>query len=132
VMPPADRAAFLEAKAALDLRLDAIALPEPPPEKPKAAPAPEAAGATTPASATSAPAAAAAPSDPGMKPSAFVEDTGDDEDEGGGQPIPAPLLNGLPMGPSTATPTSGPAPDKKPAAAAEPPPDNEAEEAEAH
>src|SRR5262249_24094616 len=40
VLPGVDRAAFLQAKTDLDHRLDAIALPEPPAEKPKSSPPP--------------------------------------------------------------------------------------------
>ncbi|MDI1433965.1 hypothetical protein QHF89_30990, partial [Polyangium sorediatum] len=90
------------------------------------------------------PAGSAAPAAPGVPPSqpagepaavqpGFVEETGDDDDEGGGQPIPAPLLNGLPMGPSSATPI-GSAAGKKPPAQPAPdaPPDDPGEESEAH
>ena len=136
VLPPIDRAAFLEAKAELDRRLDAIPLPEPPPEKP--APAAAAPGAPPSPAGSAAPAAPGAPpSQPAGEPAAaqpgFVEETGDDDDEGGGQPIPAPLLNGLPMGPSSATPI-GSAAGKKPPAAPAPdaPPDDPGEESEAH
>jgi murein DD-endopeptidase MepM/ murein hydrolase activator NlpD len=133
-MPVVDRSAFLEVKAALDKRLDEIPLPEPPAERPAPGAAPAASGAPA-AAGSGAPApgpvgsAGAGAAEPGMKPSGFVEDNGDDDGDEGGQPIPAPLLNGLPMGPSSATPTSA-GPPKKPAAAA--PPDDPKEEEEAH
>ncbi|UQA63677.1 M23 family metallopeptidase [Polyangium aurulentum] len=135
VMPPSDRAAFLEVKAELDRRLDAIPLPEPPPEKPQpvaAAAAPT--GTSAPAEGAAGPAKPASvpdPSEPAIRPSGFVEDTGGDDDEGG-MPIPAPLLSGLPMGPSTATPTASPAGKRPPPAAADAPPDDPGEESEAH
>lgn len=136
VLPPMDRAAFLEVKAELDRRLEAIPLPEPPPEKPK----PQAAlGMPAPGAGSGAPVAPGAPpsfpaggSEPAVQPSGFVEETGDGDDEGG-QPIPAPMLNGLPLGPSTATPTAAPA-GKKPPSGPTPdaPPDDPGEESEAH
>ena len=137
VLPPMDRAAFLEVKAELDRRLDAIPLPEPPPEKP--APVAAAPGAPSPAG-SAAPVAPGAPPAPqpagdpaAIQPSGFVEETGDDDDEGGGIPIPAPLLNGLPMGPSSATPIAGPGTKKPPSGPApDAPPDDPDEDAEAH
>jgi murein DD-endopeptidase MepM/ murein hydrolase activator NlpD len=100
VMPGPDRPAFLAVKADLDRRLDAIALPEPPPEKPKAepvaAPAPpgSAAAGSAPSGSTAAAPPSSAAAEPGAKaPNGFVEDTGDDDDEGG-EPIQAPALGG--------------------------------------
>lgn len=138
VLPPMDRAAFLEAKAELDRRLDAIPLPEPPPEKPAPAPAavpPSPAASAAPA-AEGAPEAPQAPQPAGdpaaIQPSGSVEATGDDDDEGGGIPIPAPLLKDLPMGPSSATPIAGPGRKAPSAPAPEAPPDDPDEDAEAH
>jgi murein DD-endopeptidase MepM/ murein hydrolase activator NlpD len=75
VMPGADRAAFSVAKEALDKRLDAIPLPEPPPAAPPAAKeAPSAAP-----SAASATGSAAIPPDP----------TPEDPDDPGNVPDPA-------------------------------------------
>jgi hypothetical protein len=104
VMPPIDRPAFGAAKAELDKRLEAIPLPEPPPEAPKvvAAAAPTAsaqAGAAEVAdkgSATEGPgkgdkpthsarqvatpaAIASAAAQPGIHPSTMVEDDADDD-----------------------------------------------------
>ncbi|WP_437315483.1 peptidoglycan DD-metalloendopeptidase family protein [Sorangium sp. So ce385] len=83
VMPGVDRAAFAAAKEALDKRLDAIPLPEPPPEpvKPEVAeptpPPPAAAGSE--ATVSAAPAAGpSGPSEPEAKP---PEGAGDDEGE---------------------------------------------------
>jgi murein DD-endopeptidase MepM/ murein hydrolase activator NlpD len=130
VMPPSDRAAFLEVKAELDRRLDAIPLPEPVVEAPK--PALAAAGTGAPAAGNAVKTASVPdPNEPSIRPSGFIEETGDDDDEGGGQPIPAPLLNGLPMGPSTATPTAQAA-GKRPPPAADAPDDDPGEESEAH
>ncbi|MRG94161.1 peptidoglycan DD-metalloendopeptidase family protein [Polyangium spumosum] len=137
VLPPMDRAAFLEAKAELDRRLDAIPLPEPPPEKPApapvAAPSPAASAAPAAEGAPEAPQAPQPAGDPAaIQPSGSVEATGDDDDEGGGIPIPAPLLKDLPMGPSSATPIAGPGKKAPSAPAPEAPPDDPDEDAEAH
>jgi murein DD-endopeptidase MepM/ murein hydrolase activator NlpD len=132
VMPALDRAAFLEVKAELDRRLDAIALPEPPAEKPK--PVAATAGTSAPAEGAASPPKPASvpdPSEPAIRPSGFAEDTGADDDDEGGEPIPAPLLSGLPTGPSTATPTASPA-GKRPPPAADAPDDDPGEESEAH
>jgi murein DD-endopeptidase MepM/ murein hydrolase activator NlpD len=95
VMPPSDRPAFLAAKADLDKRLDAIPLPEPPPEKPKPV------AATEPAAAQS-----AAPA--GIHPSGMIEDD-TEEDEEGDQPITAPALGPTPSAPAAPKPPPDPA-----------------------
>ncbi|WP_438015975.1 peptidoglycan DD-metalloendopeptidase family protein [Sorangium sp. So ce315] len=83
VMPGVDRAAFAAAKEALDQRLDAIPLPEPPPEpvKPEAAepsaPPPAAAGSDATAS-TAPQVGPSGPTEPEAKP---PEGAGDDEGE---------------------------------------------------
>ncbi|WP_437894919.1 peptidoglycan DD-metalloendopeptidase family protein [Sorangium sp. So ce124] len=83
VMPGVDRAAFAATKEALDKRLDAIPLPEPPPEpvKPEAAEPPS----PPPAATSSEPAAAAAPdvgpSGPTEQEARPPEGAGDDEGE---------------------------------------------------
>ena len=102
-LPGADREGFLAAKAELDKRLEAIALPEPPVEaaKPVAA-APAASGSASAgapiAEAPSAPgpdgkpmrramvvgspaAMASAAAEPGIHPKSFVEDPGDDDED---------------------------------------------------
>lgn len=123
VLPPEDRAAFLELKTEMDKRLDAIPLPEPP--KP---PAPVAA-ASAPASPHAsrdpdgdddpAPAASSAPAAKGAKPvgpggaiPGFVEDDGDDDE--GGELIPGALLGGAPASPNPSSPSgSGKPPGKQ-------------------
>jgi murein DD-endopeptidase MepM/ murein hydrolase activator NlpD len=130
VMPGIDRAAFLEVKAELDKRLDAIPLPEPPPEKPtKVAAAPAAASAA--AGAPGAPPQPQAPPEPGagVRPLELLDTGGDDESDG--IPIPAPLLGSMPMGPSSAVPLSNAAPPAKKAEPEPEDPDNP-DEAEAH
>ena len=101
-LPGADREGFLAAKAELDKRLEAIALPEPPEVEP---PKPDAPTATGSASAVAAvadvpgppgpdgkptrramvvgsPAAlASAAAEPGIHPKSFVEDPGDDDED---------------------------------------------------
>jgi murein DD-endopeptidase MepM/ murein hydrolase activator NlpD len=102
-LPGADREGFLAAKAELDKRLEAIALPEPPAVD---APKPEAPAASGSASAGAAIAAdvpgppgpdgkptrramvvgspaalASAAAEPGIHPKSFVEDTGDDDED---------------------------------------------------
>lgn len=135
VMPPMDRAAFAEAKAELDKRLDAIPLPEPPREPPRKTAGPASSAA---AAAGTSSAAANAPGAPPPAAAAPVEVYADDDEESG-IPIPAPLLGALPMGPSSATPMSNGAPSPKsapPAASAgpepEPPEDDPEEESQAH
>lgn len=114
VLPAEDRAAFMQFKAEVDKRLDAIALPEPP-----AKPAPAAAGSGAPSAgpAVGAPSAAAvaagtaAPSEPGIHPSGFIED-GSEDDEEGGQMIPGAALGGpapSPSGNAKAPPKADPA-----------------------
>ena len=108
VLPPEDRAAFLELKAELDRRLDAIPIPDPPKPQPVAA-APSAgqvAGAASPGHEPGAAghepgAAPASPEGPGFKPvgpggaiPGFVED--DSEDDDGGELIPGAVLGGAP------------------------------------
>lgn len=97
VMPAVDRPAFAAHKADLDKRLDAIPLPEPPPEKPKAvAAAPGGSGAPLAGGATpGASPSAAASADPGIHPSQLVEDNGE-EDEEGGEMIAGAALGGPP------------------------------------
>ncbi|MFO0760774.1 MAG: peptidoglycan DD-metalloendopeptidase family protein [Byssovorax sp.] len=110
-VPPVDRQAFLAAKGDLDRRLDAIQLPEPPPEQPKpaaagsgSAEAPDAppsaqakeghekAGGKEPKGPRSAvmigsPAAlASAAAEPGIHPKGFIEDNSEDDD-----PDPGPV-----------------------------------------
>lgn len=128
VMPPMDRAAFLEVKAALDKRLDAIPLPEPPREPLRKATSPATSSSAGAGSAPSGPAPVAAP----------VEEYAEGDDESG-IPIPAPLLGSMPMGASSATPMSNGAPPSKsapPAASAGPEPDvpedDPEEESQAH
>ncbi len=136
VMPGIDRAAFLEAKADLDKRLDAIPLPEPPPAPRKVA---------TPASSSSASAvvvaggssSASAPGAPPLPTAAVVEEEYAEGDEESGIPIPAPLLGSMPMGPSSAVPMAGAAPKAAltPAAAKpepEAPDDDPDEDSQAH
>ncbi len=124
-LPGADRQGFLVAKAELDKRLEAIALPEPPAvEEPKPA-APAGSGSASAGSAAVAadvpgppgpdgkptrramavgsPAAlASAAAEPGIHPKSFVEDTGDDDEEprpAGATPppgAPAPPIKGKP------------------------------------
>lgn len=134
VMPAMDRAAFLEAKAELDKRLDAIPLPEPPREPVRKAPVAAASASAGGASS----AIAAAPGAPPQGPAAPVEEYAEGDDESG-IPIPAPLLASMPMGASSATPMSnGGAPPKAPAPAAsagpepEAPDDDPEEESQAH
>jgi murein DD-endopeptidase MepM/ murein hydrolase activator NlpD len=93
VMPGPDRPAFLAAKADLDKRLDAIPLPEPPPEKPKEPPV-AAAAAPSGSAVAGAASASAGPAEPGAHPSGFVEDTSGDDDDESGEPIQAPSLGG--------------------------------------
>lgn len=100
VMPAEDRQAFMQFKAEMDRRLDAIPLPEPPPPPPPQ-PEPKAAPSSAPSAgpaASGAPSAApvasgtgSAPAEPGVHPSGFVED-GNDDDEEGGQSIPGAAL----------------------------------------
>jgi murein DD-endopeptidase MepM/ murein hydrolase activator NlpD len=136
LMPPMDRAAFLEAKAELDKRLDAIPLPEPPrePVRKEASPA-----TSSSAIAGSSSAPANAPGSPPQGPALPVEEYAADDNESG-IPIPAPLLASLPLGASSATPMSNgasPSP-KSPAPAApsgpepETPADDPQEESQAH
>jgi hypothetical protein len=103
VLPAVDRPGFAAAKADLDRRLEAIPSPEPPPEKPKAVaaaagPAPSAAVAAAPVDKSGKPsrqarqvaspaAIASAAAEPGIHPSAFVEDDGKDDDD---EPLPTP------------------------------------------
>jgi murein DD-endopeptidase MepM/ murein hydrolase activator NlpD len=107
VMPATDRPAFLAAKAELDKRLDAIALPDPPPEPVAPLPADTAAAAAG-SAAPGASGADAAPAAPGIHPSGMVEDPNeDDAEEAGDQDIAAPAL-----GPgATAKPATPPRPD---------------------
>jgi hypothetical protein len=98
VLPAVDRQAFSATKADLDKRLEAIPLPEPPPQAPKpAAAAPAAQGSqAAPAQAAAAPAdkkgkdrtarqvatpaaLASAAAEPGFHPSTFVEDNSEDD-----------------------------------------------------
>lgn len=132
VMPAMDRAAFLEVKAELDKRLDAIPLPEPPREPVRKTPVAvsSAGGASS--------AAANAPEAPPQGPAAPVEEYAEGDDESG-IPIPAPLLASMPKGASSATPMSNGAPPPKspaPAASAGPEPeapeDDPEEESQAH
>jgi len=101
VLPTADRAAFLALKAELDKRLEAIPLPEPPPEKPKAVAA--VGSGTLPAGASP----PAVEEDGGIHPSSMVEDNSEDDDEGD-QVIGAPALGAVPppAAPSTARPAT--------------------------
>lgn len=135
VMPTVDRPAFAAAKAELDKRLDAIPLPEPPPEKPKA-PAPVAAtaeappaGAAAPAPGGSAPkiggllgaagaavigtpaALAAAAAEPGIHPSQFVEDNSEEDEEEGS--LAGPPLGSAPAGKPASGPTTDPAEEEE-------------------
>jgi murein DD-endopeptidase MepM/ murein hydrolase activator NlpD len=136
VMPVMDRAAFLEVKAELDKRLDAIPLPEPPPEARRKVASPATSGSA------SAGASSAAANVPGAapEPAAAPVEVYADDDEESGIPIPAPLLGSLPQGASSATPMSNGAPGQKPAApaataapeSAEPPEDDPDEESQAH
>jgi murein DD-endopeptidase MepM/ murein hydrolase activator NlpD len=126
-LPGADREGFLAAKAALDKRLEAIPLPEPPAvETPKIA-APAGSGS---ASAGAAPVAdvpgppgpdgkptrramvvgspaamASAAAEPGIHPKSFVEDPGDDDED------PRPPGAALPAGAPTPAPIKGKQPD---------------------
>jgi len=95
VMPAEDRQAFMQLKAEMDRRLDAIPLPEAPPK-----PEPKAAASGSPSAgpaASGAPSAgpvasgSGAPAEPGIHPSGFQEDGNDDDDEGG-QSIPGAAL----------------------------------------
>ena len=94
-LPGVDRAAFLAAKSELDKRLEAIALPEPPPEAPKPEAPPAGSGsAAGPVAVAGPPAAGGAPraaapvatnvplEDGGIHPGALLEDPGDDDGEG--------------------------------------------------
>lgn len=133
VMPTMDRAAFLEVKAELDKRLDAIPLPEPPRE-----PVRKAAGPASSAGPGASSAAANAPGAPPTPAAAPVEEYAADDNESG-IPIPAPLLGSMPTGPSSATPMSNGAPMSKapaPASSAGPEPeapdDDPEEESQAH
>jgi pyruvate/2-oxoglutarate dehydrogenase complex dihydrolipoamide acyltransferase (E2) component len=128
-VPAVDRTAFLAAKADLDRRLDAIPLPDPPPQKEKPAAAPVASGSASAEPAAEAPpekvakagkepkegkdksgrravqigspdALAAAKAEPGIHPSQFVESKGEDDDDG---PIDTPAPSGA----------KAPVPDKK-------------------
>lgn len=104
-VPVVDRPAFLAAKADLDRRLDAIPLPEPPPEQPK----PVAAAGSLPAGAPEAPsegagalakggrhavlvgspaAIASAAAEPGIHPKSFIEDNGEDDEDPAAVPLP--------------------------------------------
>ena len=87
VMPAGDRPAFLELKAALDKRLDALVLPEPPPEPVAAAPTPSALPSGMPldpaaAASPSAVQATAPPVAGAAMPAAPQPDPGDDESAG--------------------------------------------------
>lgn len=142
VMPVVDRAAFQAVKAELDKRLDAIPLPEPPPEQPKPAAVAEpagsaesAAGAAVAAGASGAsgasgtsgapavpgvaaflPGAAAlkaAAAEPGIHPSQFVEDTSE-EDEEEGEAIAGPALGGPAPSPNPPPAPGAPAGQKPP------------------
>jgi Peptidase family M23 len=109
-VPVVDRQAFLAAKADLDRRLDAIPLPEPPPEQPKpvaassAAPSapdalPEGAGAMAKggrhAVIVGSPAAiASAAAEPGIHPKSFIEDNGEDDADPAAVPAPPPGAKG--------------------------------------
>ena len=120
-VPGVDRAAFLAARAELDRRLDAVPLPEPPPEPEKpavvaAAGSPSAEPGDTPASTRkgegaprrgamvvgSPEALAAARAEPGIHPSQLVESKGNDDDEDvmppGSSPPPAASNKGKPKG----------------------------------
>jgi hypothetical protein len=129
LMPQMDRAAFVEVKADLDKRLDAIPLPEPPrePVQKVASPATSSAAAEVPG----------APPQPAA--AAPVEEYAPDDDESG-IPIPAPLLAALPLGVSSATPMSNGGPSQKSASAPAPsvgpepegPDDDPEEESQAH
>jgi hypothetical protein len=123
-VPGPDRAAFIAAKADLDKRLDAIPLPEPPPEKPQpvaAGPAsasasegPSANGPAKQAGAIGSPSALAnAAAEPGIHPSGFVEDDSDDDENAPSTDAPKPM--GAPQAPAAASPD--PAKSAKPAAA---------------
>jgi len=134
VMPPMDRAAFMELKAELDKRLDAIPLPEPPREPVRKTPS----GASSASAGVGASSAAAnVPGAPPAGPAAPVEEYAEGDDESG-IPIPAPLLGAMPMGPSSATPMSNGAAQKAPPPAAsagpepEAPEDDPDEESQAH
>jgi murein DD-endopeptidase MepM/ murein hydrolase activator NlpD len=139
VMPAMDRAAFIEVKAELDKRLDAIPLPEPPREPARKVAAPATSSSASASAGTGASSAAAnAPGAPPQPAAAPVEEYAPDDDESG-IPIPAPLLGALPLGPSTATPMSNGSPSPKPsvpAASAGPEPevpdDDPDEESQAH
>jgi murein DD-endopeptidase MepM/ murein hydrolase activator NlpD len=128
VMPAVDRPAFAAVKEELDKRLDAIPLPEPPPEKPKAVAASGAAGAAGASSAASGPGSAgsagAAPaasgsSDPGIHPSQFVEDDSEGDEDEGGEMIAGAALGNPPAsgaapqgsGPSGQAPSGAPKTD---------------------
>lgn len=98
VMPVSDRPAFAALKEELDKRLDAIPLPEPPPEAPKSKTA-SAAGEKTPDGAKPAASAAAAPSnsgESGIHPSQFTEEAGDDDEDVGGESLQGAALGGPP------------------------------------
>lgn len=121
-VPTGDRAAFLAAKAELDRRLDAIPLPDPPPESPKtvAAAGSSAAEAEAPPAGKekegkappidksgrhavqvgSPEAIAAAKAEPGIHPSQLVEVKGEGEDEDDGPPgtMPPPPPKGKEKG----------------------------------
>ncbi len=111
VLPPEDRPAFLQLKAELDKRLDAIPLPDPP--KPPPAPVAAASASAGPRADDDPDAPAAAPAasaDPGFKPvgpngaiPGFVED--DSEDDDGGELIPGAVLGGAPPPPTTPAPS---------------------------
>ncbi|MFO0587653.1 MAG: peptidoglycan DD-metalloendopeptidase family protein [Polyangiaceae bacterium] len=117
VMPPEDRQAFMEFKAEMDKRLDAIAQPEPPAPKPEPKSAPSASASSGPSMsgapvASNSPAAptgvatGSSPAEPGIHPSGFQEDGSDDDDEGG-QAIPGAALGaGAPPPGSTAKPSA--------------------------
>jgi murein DD-endopeptidase MepM/ murein hydrolase activator NlpD len=133
VMPPGDRPAFQAVKAELDRRLDAIPLPEPPPEPPKPiATAP--AGPTLLPIASGAPAvvgpslmgsaAAIAAAEPGIHPSQFVEDNSEEDEDTGGESLTGAALSGVPLGPAAGSASA------KPAAGKPAPPEEDPEEEE--
>ncbi len=108
VLPPEDRAAFLELKADLDKRLDAIAIPAAP-KPPTPVAAPSVSGS---AAASSAAASPVAPAEPGFRPvgpngaiPGFVED--DSDDDAAGELIPGAALGGAPAPQGGATQAPG-------------------------
>jgi murein DD-endopeptidase MepM/ murein hydrolase activator NlpD len=105
VLPPSERPAFLTLRAHLDARLDAIPLPEPPPEPVAAAPTTYASAPAPPegsaAAASAAPPGEAPPSgQPAPPDPAATAGMGDDE----GEDIVGPALGGGQPPSSTATP----------------------------